>query len=209
MTRRSPRLTAWGMECVTITVVRRPSRTNSSVRRITKSAARGSSAAVCSSSSRSSGRRRVAIKSVRAWRCPPDREPISFLRRSSSPMPRRRTRSVNSSDRRKKAFHPRVRRSPRRIARARFSPMDMEGAVPLKGFWNTRPMRAARRCSGHRVMSCPANSMRPRSTKKLPEMAFCRVDFPEPLVPMTTTKEPSSTLRSTPWRALTSFSVPG
>ena len=33
--------------------------------------------------------------------------------------------------------------------------MDMLGAVPLKGFWNTRPISFARRCSGQRVMSVP------------------------------------------------------
>ena len=49
---------------------------------------------------------------------------------------------------------------PRRAAMARFSAMVMFGAVPLKGFWKTRPMSRARLCSGQRVMSRPASVMR-------------------------------------------------
>src|SRR5208337_736860 len=83
------------------------------------------------------------------------------------------------------------------------------GAVPLNGFWNTRPNRAARRYSGQYVMSRPARRTVPRSKKKEPATAFSNVDLPEPLVPMTTVKDPSWTLSVTPWRALTSFTLPG
>src|SRR5436853_6537430 len=67
---------------------------------------------------------------------------------------------------------------------------------------------AARRCSGQRVTSCPAIEMAPRSTKKLPATALSSVDFPEPFVPITVTKEPSSICRDTLRSARTSFSVP-
>src|SRR6266487_2892175 len=50
--------------------------------------------------------------------------------------------------------------------------------------------------------------MLPESTKKVPAMAFSSVDFPEPLVPITITKEPSSIKRSTFCRDRTSFGVP-
>src|SRR5947209_12634020 len=50
--------------------------------------------------------------------------------------------------------------------------------------------------------------MVPRSTKKLPATALSSVDFPEPFVPITVTKEPSLICRDTPRKASTSFSVP-
>ena len=71
----------------------------------------------------------------------------------------------------------------------------MFGAVPLNGFWNTRPIIAARRCSGQRVMSAPPRLIVPASTKNVPATALSSVDLPEPLVPMTTTNEPSSMVR--------------
>ena len=58
--------------------------------------------------------------------------------------------------RRRAAPSPSPRRRPRRAARARFSAIDMSGAVPLNGFWKTRPISLARRCSGQRVTSWPA-----------------------------------------------------
>src|SRR5205823_12859719 len=51
--------------------------------------------------------------------------------------------------------------------------------------------------------------MLPVSTKKVPAMAFNNVDLPEPLVPITTTHEPSSMPTSTPFSERTSFRVPG
>src|SRR5205814_3366367 len=50
--------------------------------------------------------------------------------------------------------------------------------------------------------------MAPLSTKKLPATALSSVDFPEPFVPITVTKEPSSICSDTPRSARTSFSVP-
>src|SRR5438093_13704930 len=51
--------------------------------------------------------------------------------------------------------------------------------------------------------------MLPVSTKKVPAIAFNNVDLPEPLVPITTTQEPSSMATSTPFSERTSFRVPG
>src|SRR5262245_28290305 len=51
--------------------------------------------------------------------------------------------------------------------------------------------------------------MAPASTGKLPATALSNVDFPDPLVPITITQEPSSMLRSTPQSACTSLDVPG
>src|ERR1035438_934723 len=87
--------------------------------------------------------------------------------------------------------------------------MERPGDVPLNGFWNTRPISVARACSGHRVTSRPASRMFPSSTGKVPATAFSRVDFPEPLVPMMITQEPSASSRFTPRKERTSFGVPG
>ena len=87
--------------------------------------------------------------------------------------------------------------------------MVMRGAVPLNGFWNTRPMNFARRCSGQRVMSVPSSTMEPSSTMNEPASALSSVDLPEPLVPMTTTNVPSSSARFTPCSARTSLGVSG
>src|SRR3954454_21057168 len=103
---------------------------------------------------------------------------------------------------------PRPRRSPRRAASARFSATVIVGAVPLNGFWNTRPIMDARRCSGQRVTSFSAMLIVPRYTYKLPATALSSVDFPEPFVPMTMTNEPSSMSSDTPRRERTSFGVP-
>src|SRR5262245_23431087 len=51
--------------------------------------------------------------------------------------------------------------------------------------------------------------MVPASTGKLPATALSNVDFPDPLVPITITQEPSSIVRSIPQSAFTSFEVPG
>jgi hypothetical protein len=69
--------------------------------------------------------------------------------------------------------------------------MDMSAAVPLNGFWNTRPTNRARRCSGSRVMFQPSRSMRPSLTKNVPATALRNVDLPEPLVPTTARNPPS------------------
>src|SRR4029450_6353840 len=69
-------------------------------------------------------------------------------------------------------------------------------------------MRAARRCSGQVVTSTPSSISVPASTGNPPATAFNKVDLPDPLVPMTTTNEPSLIERSTPLSARTSFGVP-
>src|SRR4029434_4957131 len=81
-------------------------------------------------------------------------------------------------------------------------------ALPHNGLWNTRPMNRARRCSGQRVTSWPSRWMLPESTKNVPAIAFSSVDFPEPFVPITITNEPSSMVRSTSCKDLTSLGVP-
>ena len=89
-----------------------------------------------------------------------------------------------------------------------FSAIDRFGAVPAKGFWNTRPISFARRCSGQYVISRPARRIRPLSTGKLPATALSSVDFPEPFVPTTMTKDAGSIVRSMPCSDRTSFGVP-
>src|SRR2546425_8655505 len=69
-------------------------------------------------------------------------------------------------------------------------------------------MSVARRCSGQRVTSLPARQIVPVSTRNVPATALRSVDLPEPLVPMTMTKDPSVIVRSTLCRARTSFGVP-
>ena len=81
--------------------------------------------------------------------------------------------------------------------------------MPLNGFWKTRPISEARRCSGQRVRSRPARRMAPRSTKKVPATAFSSVDLPEPFVPMTITNPCGWIVRLTSRRARTSFGVFG
>src|SRR5579871_1304319 len=85
----------------------------------------------------------------------------------------------------------------------------MVGAVPRKGSWKTRPTKRARRCSGQWVMLRPAIAMLPSSTRNVPATALSRVDFPEPLVPMTIRNEPWGRLSETLRRARTSLGVPG
>src|SRR5579859_2082335 len=190
-------------------VVKRSRVTMTSVKLITCSALLGSKAAVCSSSSSSRGFSHVAIKRVRAWRCPPERLPIALSSRSSRPKFNCRTRVRSSSLVFLSSAQPSPRGSPRLAARTRFSAIVRLGEVPVKGFWNTRPIRPARRCSGQRVMSMPSTEMVPASRRKVPATALSRVDFPEPLVPIMTTKAPSSSVTSTPSIARTSLGVPG
>ena len=150
MTRRSPRWAACCIECVTISVVRRSRATISSLSWMTWSALLGSSAAVCSSSSRSCGlqprrhqqRQRLALTAGEAA----DRivEPIL-----EPHVERRHAIAELVAHRDASSAQPRPRGWPRRAASARFSAIDIDGAVPLNGFWNTRPISRARRCSGH------------------------------------------------------------
>ena len=159
----------------------------SSLRRMTWSALFGSSAAVCSSSSSSFGlqprrhqqRQRLPLSARQAadrrcragprGPCSSAADAIADLRRASSRV----------------SAQPRPRGRPRRAASARFSAIDMIGAVPLNGFWKTRPISDARRCSGQRVTSVPSRRIVPASTRNVPATAFSSVDLPEPFVPMT------------------------
>jgi hypothetical protein len=85
----------------------------------------------------------------------------------------------------------------------------MFGAVPLNGFWNTRPMYRARRCSGQCVIVRPASDTVPVSTKNVPATALSSVDLPEPFMPMIVRNDPSSSVNDTSCSAHTSFGVPG
>ena len=64
--------------------------------------------------------------------------------------------------------------------------------MPLNGFWNTRPMSFARRCSGHFVIVWPASVIVPLSAMNEPATALRSVDLPDPLVPMMIRNEPGS-----------------
>ena len=164
---------------------------------------------MCSSSSDSSGRSQVAMSRVKACRWPPDRLPMALSSRSSSPRLSWRTRSRISALREGRNAQARPRGRPRRAARARFSEIVMFAAVPLKGFWKTRPISLARRCSGQRVTSRSARRIRPSSTRNVPATAFKSVDLPEPFVPTTTTNEPAGINRLTSRKARTSLGVWG
>ena len=135
MTRRSPRLAACCIECVTISVVSWSRATISSLSRMTWSALLGSSAAVCSSSSSSFGlqpgrhqqRQRLALAAREAA----DRVVEAILEahvQAAHAIARARRAPTGSS------AQPRPRGRPRRAASARFSAIDIDGAVPLNGF---------------------------------------------------------------------------
>src|SRR5690348_14595787 len=209
MISRSPTDVACCIECVTMSVVSRSPATTFSVRAITWSALFGSSAAVCSSSSSKFGFSQVAMRRVRACRWPPDRLPMMLSNRSSRPILRRATAFRISLRRRDVSAQPNPRDRPRRAASDRFSAIVRFGDVPLNGFWNTRPINLARRNSGHAVTSWPAIRTLPLSTKNVPAIAFSNVDLPDPFVPITTTNDPPSSVRSTPCSDRTSLGPPG
>mgnify|MGYP006983795903 CR=1 FL=1 len=87
MIRRFPYWIASFMLWVTIRAVSSRSFMISSVSSSTFLAVLGSRAAVCSSRRRSLGFSRVAIRSVSAWRCPPERRPTLLVIRVWSPSP--------------------------------------------------------------------------------------------------------------------------
>ena len=203
---RLPRSRADCMLWVTIRQVSLFSSTICRVSASTFSAEAGSSAAVCSSRSRSFGGLMVAIIRVSAWRCPPESRPKGCCIRSSRPMPSRLRRSRNSS---RSARVSVPSQPPCPAARARFSSMLMPGALPRSGSWNRRPMFFARLYSGTSVMSAPSSRILPLSVKKLPETALKSVDLPAPFAPMMVTKSPSCTRRDRSSRAFLAFTVPG
>ena len=81
--------------------------------------------------------------------------------------------------------------------------------MPIIGSWNTRPMKAARLCSGRFVTSAPSISTLPESTKNVPAVALSIVELPAPLPPMTVTKSPSLSVTLRPLRAVFALIVPG
>ena len=81
--------------------------------------------------------------------------------------------------------------------------------MPIIGSWNTRPMNAARLCSGRFVTSEPSMMTLPESTKNVPAVALSIVDLPAPLPPMTVTKSPSFSVRLRPFSAVLALMVPG
>ena len=175
----------------------------------TFAAVAGSSAAVCSSSRSSLGLLRVAIRSVNAWRWPPESRPTFTCSLSSRPKPSSLSFSRYSSLSCLETIHFNRRFSPRRIAMARFSSIHISGAVPIMGSWKTRPMSLARRYSGRPVMSSPASTIEPLSTGQTPAIAFRTELFPAPLLPMTVTKSPSFRWRLRLSSAFFSLMVPG
>ena len=107
----------------------------------------------------------MAIKRVRAWRCPPDKRPTGCFMRSSSPIwsraRRSRNRALSLLEIRAKGALPLVER---RYASARFSSIVMPGAVPFKGSWNRRPIMRLRWYSGRKVRFVPSSRSEPSST---------------------------------------------
>src|SRR5690554_1044111 len=197
------------MLCVTIMVVSLLSSTMRSVRSSTNCAVRGSSAAVCSSSSKMRDGRKAAINRLTACRWPPESRPMRSLSRFSSPRPSMARRSRNSSRMLVFTALPKPRRSPRLYARARFSSMVRSSQVPAMGSWNTRATRLARSHTACRVTSCSSMCMVPLSTDWSPDTALSSVDLPAPLEPMTVTNWPAGISSDKPRNARVSIGVPG
>ena len=194
------------MLCVIIIQVRWFSSTIPVVSFKTFSAVAGSSAAVCSSKSRSFGGFKVAIIKVSACLCPPDNNPTGWLMRFSSPISRSATRSLNSS---LSALETARSQPPFPAASARFSSTVIPGALPRIGSWNSLPICFARVCSGIREISCPSSARVPQSVIKLPAMALNSVDFPAPFAPIIVIKSPFSTWRERSSSAFLASMVPG
>ena len=70
-------------------------------------------------------------------------------------------------------------------------------------------MRLARWNSGCVVMFSPLSRICPESGTKVPATALRRVDFPDPLVPMTLTKEALAMLSETLRSDITALEVSG
>jgi len=138
----------------------------------------------CSSRSRSFGRHHVAMRSVSAWRCPPESVPIGLSSLSSRPMLSVRTRS----------------RSPRRDAAAESDAEARRMTAALgehevlcnghlgcgAGEWILEhpPDQGGAAVLGPRSDILPASSIVPPSGRKVPATALRSVLLPEPLVPM-------------------------
>ncbi len=194
---------------VTIRVVSRCSATSSLVNLVMSSAREGSSAAVCSSRSRTEGWLCVAIRRLSAWRCPPDSIPTRAASLFSSPSSSVFRASRYSSRLAFVTAMLRPRRLPRSNAIDRFSSIVSCGAVPAIGSWKTRATTLARLCSAVRVTSLSSITICPASIGWRPATTFNSVDLPAPLDPMMVTKSPSSSARLTDFRATRSLTVSG
>ena len=175
----------------------------------TKAAVLGSSAAVCSSSSRMREGCRLAISRLTAWRWPPESRPMRSARRFSSPSCSMLSLSRNSSRSGRFNAMPKPRWAPRRQARAMFSSMVRASQVPAIGSWKTRATRSERCQAERRVTSAASMWIVPRSTIRSPLTAFRKVDLPAPLEPMTVTNWPVGMVRSSPRSTRFSIGVPG
>ena len=97
MINRLPYAMAWFISCVIIKVVKSWLSTIFCVNSMTISLVLGSSAAVCSSNSKSFGLTKAAMTKVKACRCPPDKYCVSTLRRFSKPILSSFKAALNSS----------------------------------------------------------------------------------------------------------------
>src|SRR5450830_1507031 len=194
---------------VTIMVVNLLSETILAVSSSTKAAVFGSSAAVCSSSSKMREGCSDAINRLTAWRWPPDNRPMRSVRRFSRPRLRMDSLARNSSRILRLMAKPKPRRLPRAIASAMFSSIVSASQVPAIGSWNTRATIPARSQACFFVTSTPSISMLPESTSRSPEIALRKVDLPAPLEPITATNCPVGISRSRPRKAGFSIGVPG
>ncbi len=197
------------MLCVTIIAVSCDCSTMVAVSSSTKAAVLGSSAAVCSSSSRMRLGCSEAISRLTAWRWPPDSRPMRSASRFSRPsfridsFSRNSSRSVLFSERWKPRFAPRFQAS------AMFSSMVSASQVPAIGSWNTRATWSARCQADLAVTSWPSMRIEPLSTIRSPLTALRKVDLPAPLLPMTVTNCPVGIVRSSPRSTGFSIGVPG
>ena len=132
----------------------------------------------------------VAISRDIACLWPPESLLTPAFRRPSRPMPRRES-CVRMTSRRRFVT---PRRRPLRLERssemARFSSMVIEGAVPARGSWKTRPIMRLRTCSACFVTSRPPITILPALKWKVPATPFRSVDLPDPLEPMMVTNWP-------------------
>ncbi len=183
--------------------------TIAAVRSMIVAATLGSRAAVCSSRSSRLGSAMVAMSSDIAWRCPPESLLTPALRRCSRPMPSRESWARMISRRGFVTPRRRPLRWERRREMARFSSIVIDGAVPARGSWKTRPIMRLRTCSACLVTSLPPSTILPPLTGKAPATPFSSVDLPDPLEPMMLTNCPAGTWISMPFRATTSLAVPG
>ena len=148
------------MLCVTIIAVSLPASTICAVSSSTNAAVFGSSAAVCSSSSRMRDGCSDAISRLTAWRWPPESRPMRSARRFSSPSLRMLSFSRNSSRSLRLSEKPKPRRAPRFQASAMFSSIVSASQVPAIGSWKTRATRSERCQAERRVTSLSSIWMR-------------------------------------------------